>query len=55
MKFVIPTAPMLMTVPAMIWSTLWRMPSHASSRPSSAARDHRRGDADERAMQGVAR
>ena len=26
MKFVMPTAPMLITVPEMIWSILWRMP-----------------------------
>ena len=34
MKFVIPNAPMLITVPEMIWSTLCRMPSQASSSPS---------------------
>ena len=38
-KFVIPSAPMPMTTPAMIWSTFQRMPSHASS---SATRMPRR-------------
>ena len=28
-KFVIPSAPMFTTTPAMIWSTLWRIPNHA--------------------------
>ena len=39
---------MLITVPAMIWSTLWRMPSQASSRPRSARDEHGASDADER-------
>ena len=41
-KFVIPTAPMLMTVPAMIWSTLWRMPSQARRSPTQRRSEHRR-------------
>ena len=37
MKFVIPRAPMLMTTPAMIWSTFQRIPSQARRSPTRPA------------------